>query len=150
MFIDLFFVSKWMLETLLEGAFLIVIPGLQVKTKERILEEPDEIFEAENPRSTSTAKTEICQCTIKSKHGGGSCGSKCGLMRISGQVIPLLAFMIVSPVLGAASVFMILWNYSVVRDVDLQRVNRESKYRRRGSVRRTQRYYILNVSIVVL
>jgi hypothetical protein len=74
-------------------------------------------------------------------------------MRISGQVIPLLALMIVSPVLGAASVFMILWNYSVVRDVgmcDLQRVNRESKYRRRGSVRRTQRYYILNVSIVVL
>jgi hypothetical protein len=52
------------------GALLIVIPGLQVKTKERILEELDEIFEAENPRSASTAQTEICQCTIKSKHGG--------------------------------------------------------------------------------
>lgn len=54
------------------GALLIVIPSLQTNTKERILEELDEIFEAENPRSTSTAKTEICQCTIKNKHGGNS------------------------------------------------------------------------------
>jgi hypothetical protein len=40
-------------------------------------------------------------------------------MRISEPVISLLAFMIVSPVLEAASVFMILWNYGTVRDVGM-------------------------------
>jgi hypothetical protein len=53
-----------------KGALPVVTPGLQVETKGWMLEELDEIFEVKNPRKASIVKTEICQHTIKNKHGG--------------------------------------------------------------------------------